>query len=80
MMNINANRPLEELVGDNRGIVRQILGRCHCCRPVMELAREARPKGMRSVPVALRRGWAKCVIETIAEYRETYFAVMTGRF
>lgn len=78
-MKINPSRPLEDLIGDNRGIVRQILGRCHCCSPILKLAREARPKGMREVPVALRRGWAKCVIETRDEYRETYLAVMSGR-
>lgn len=77
-MNINPNRPVENLVGDNRGIVRQILGRCHCCSPLLRLAREARPRGMRSVPVALRRGWVKCVLETAAEYKSRYVAVMSG--
>jgi hypothetical protein len=79
-MNINPTRPIEDLTGNNQGIVRQILGRCHCCSPILKLAREARPKGMRTVPVALRRGWAKCVIETNKEQRDLYVSVMRGAF
>ncbi len=77
-MNINHNRPIEKLVGDNRGIVRQILGRTHCMSTPLTAARAARPRGMRNVPIALRRGWALCVLETLAEYRGEYVAVMTG--
>lgn len=69
----------EPLVGNNRGIIRQKLGRIHCCTPLLEACREVRPKNMRSMPVELRRGWVKCVIDTLAEYRGTYVAVMTGR-
>lgn len=68
----------EPLVGNNRGIVRQRLGCIHCCSSVLEAARHARPNGMRSVPVALRRGWVKCVIDTMEEYKSTYAAVMLG--
>ena len=75
-MRINPNRPIEDLVGDNRGIVRQRLGNRHCMGRVLQQARECRPKGMRTVPVALRRGWAKCVLETISEYRSTFIGVM----
>ena len=78
-MFINPNRPVEELTGDNRGIVRQILGRCHCMRRSLDLARECRPKGMRRVPAALRRGWALCLLETLAEYRSTYIGVVSAR-
>jgi hypothetical protein len=79
-MTINDKRPLEELTGSNRGIVRQRLGNIHCLSSRLSAARAARPRSLRSVPVALRRGWAKCVIDTMAEYRSTYVAVMTGTF
>lgn len=75
---INPDRPVEDLVGDNRGIVRQILGRVHCMTHPLKAAKQARPKNMRKVPVALRRGWAKCVLETLNEYRSTYLYVMRG--
>lgn len=78
-MTINSTRPVEELVGDNYGIVRMRLGNIHCCASLLEQARKARPMGMRSVPVALRRGWAKCVLETVAENRGMFYDVMTGR-
>ena len=76
-MKIDESKPLENLVGDNRGIVRMRLANLHCMTPVLEQARAVRPKRMRDVPVALRRGWAKCVLETVAEYRKTYVEVMT---
>ena len=79
-MTINPDRPIEKLVGNNYGIVRQRLANVHVMTPILEQAREARPRGMRSVPVALRRGWALCVLETIEEYRGTYTAVVTGSF
>lgn len=73
-------KPVEELVGSNRGIVRQRLGNIHCMTSILQAARVARPCRMRNAPVALRRGWAKCVIDTMAEYRKTYIAVMAGQF
>ena len=77
-MTINPDRPIEELQGTNRGIVRQRLANIHCMTPLLGQARAARPKTMRGVPVALRRGWAKCVIDTMNEYQGTYVAVMSG--
>ena len=78
-MTINNNRPVEELTGSNYGIVRMRLGNIHCCTSLLEQARHARPQGMRSAPVALRRGWAKCVLETVAENRGLFRDVMSGR-
>lgn len=88
-MKINANRPLEELIGNNRRMVRLRLGRLHCGRSVLSLARECRNRNndghktepwRKLVPVAIRRGWAKCVIETVSEYRSTWIAVRSGNF
>lgn len=75
---INPLRPLEELTGENRGIVRMRLGNVHLSNTLLHAARQARPPNMRSYPVALRRGWAKCVIDTWGEYRNTWVAVLTG--
>jgi hypothetical protein len=33
---------------------------------------------MRTVPVALRRGWAKCIMDTLAEYRSMYVGVVSA--
>ena len=87
-MRIDPNKPLEKLVGSNRGIVRQRLGRFHLSHSVLEAARYARRgedndrkafRSWRSYPVALRRGFALCVIETWTEYQQTYNYVMKGR-
>ncbi len=79
-MRINESRPVESLVGNNRGIVRQRLGNFHVSNSFLAAARFARPNGgLRKYPVALRRGWALCVLETWKEYRNTYAAVMCGR-
>ena len=55
-MNINPNRPIEKLVGDNYGITRQIVNRCHVGLSLLQVAREARPTNMRKAPPKLRRG------------------------
>lgn len=78
-MYINPDRPVEELRGDNRGIVRQILGRVHVMTPIKEQLRECRPKGLAKVPVELRRGWVLCALSTIAEYRSTFIGVTSAR-
>ncbi len=78
-MRIDTGKPLEELVGTNRGIVRQRLGNIHCMTHPIAAARICRPRNMRRAPVALRRGWALCVLETLHEYRSTYVAVTSGR-
>lgn len=87
-LRINPSRPLEELLGVNRGIVRQKLGRVHCMTDWREAYRDIR-RGIidragvdawRDYPLALRRGLAKCVHDTLAEFRGTYVAVMSGNF
>ncbi len=71
-------RPIEKLVGDNRGIVRLKLGNMHCMTPLRKALRVCRPKNVRKLPVPLRRGLILCVIETLQEYREMYRDVSNG--
>ena len=79
-MYVNPNRPVEELVGANRGIVRQRLANIHCMTSILGQARAARPRSLRSIPVALRRGWALCVLQSASEFRGTFVAVTSGNF
>jgi hypothetical protein len=78
-MKIDKSKPLEELVGINRGVVRQKLARIHCMTPIIDQARIACPTDLWDAPVELRRGWVKCVIDTIVEYRDEYTSVMLRR-
>ena len=71
-------RPIEELVGVNRGCTRQRLGNIHCGAPLREQLRHARPDGVRKAPPALRRGWVLCVLQTVEENRDLYRFVMNG--
>jgi hypothetical protein len=75
---INPNRPLEELVGQNRWVVRHKLGRIHLANSLKHALRETRPKGMRTMPVELRRGWVLCTINTWNEFKNDWIAVTTG--
>jgi hypothetical protein len=75
-MKLNPQRPIEELTGNNRGIVRQKLGRIHCMTSVREAVRECRIPNRRNLPVELRRGLVKCIMDTLAEYRGTFVGVM----
>lgn len=76
---IDPRRPMEPLIGNNRGIVRQKLARVHCCRPWRYVAREIRPANWRQVPPALRRGLLLCIVETLREYRTLFVDVQQGR-
>lgn len=75
---VDHRREVEDLVGANRGIVRQKLGREHCMTGVLAAARICKPKSLKRIPRELRRGWVKCIIDTLSEYRATYFSVMAG--
>lgn len=79
MIRINTKRPIEELVGVARGVVRLRLGDIHCMTSILKSAREARPCDLRPFPIAIRRGWVLCVLRTIQENRDLYRAVQTGR-
>jgi hypothetical protein len=78
-MYVSPNRPIEELIGENFGIVRMRLGNHHAGCSLLSAARCARPRNMRRAPVALRRGWVKRVAETWADNRETYLYAITGK-
>ena len=77
-MNINPNRPIEKLVGDNYGITRKIVNRCHVGLSLLQVAREARPTNMRKAPPKLRRGWALCVMETHFANQGLFYRVAKG--
>jgi len=78
---ISRSRPLEELVGINRRVIRYKLGNLHVSHTLRAALKHARPNGMRNgkCTVALRRGWVLCVIQTWREYQNTYCTVMSGR-
>ena len=79
-MKVNPSRPIQELSANNRYGVDLRLGRIHCMTPTREQLRAARPTNLRKAPPALRRGWVKYALETIADNQDTYTAVVTGRF
>lgn len=67
-----AVKPYEPIHGVNRFIIKQRLGRIHCMTPILEQCRAVRPKNMRDYPVALRRGWVKCVLDIINDNRSLF--------
>lgn len=93
-MRLDPTKPVEELIGDNRGIVRMILGNVHCAQPLSEAARTVYAKlhgkarqatgqtlreALRTYPRPLRRGLVLCIVETLREYTADYRAVCSGR-
>lgn len=80
MKKLLLTKPVEELIGDNRGIIRLKLGNIHCCTRPIDAIREIR-NGIRNwddMPRSLQRGFYLCIIETLEEYRGLYFDVMSG--
>lgn len=77
-------RPIEKLVGQNAGIVRQIVDRdVHVGRSYLSAVRHVCSKlgntPLRSIPVPLRRGLILAVIEEHRANREVFDYVMRGR-
>lgn len=77
---LNPKRPFEKIVGTNRSVIRYKLGNVHAANSLWHALHMARPKDMRSMPVALRRGWVKCVIEEWKSIQKVYHNVLTGSF
>lgn len=75
---INPDRPLEELTGSNRGILRIRIGNIHVMTPFTEVVRRCRPKNIRKASPALRRGLILMVHQTLMEYRQEFLDVVNG--
>lgn len=73
-------KPIEELTGDNYGVVRMKLGNIHCCTRPIDAIRDIQNgiKNWDDIPQPLKRGFYLCIIETLAEYRQTYVDVVSG--
>ena len=79
-MNLNPNRPLERLVGQNRGICRQIINRdVHAGMSDVSAVRHVlrSMKHWRDVPVGLKRGLILECVETQRENRDLFRYVMS---
>ena len=88
-MNINPNRPLERLVGDNAARVRFKVGKLHVAtsymdvyraviRPLIKQAKRKRKRGWARYPAALRRGLVLYCYEQHAQNFKLYRDVMSG--
>ena len=81
-MNINKSRPVEELVGNNQGIVHMLVDRAHVAMSPVEVMREVKAAVSErwfDIPAPLRRGLVLEVIERHRQNRKTYQQVMSGR-
>lgn len=70
-LRVDPARPMEELMGGDRGVVRIRLGNMHALTSFREAARACRPKNIRKAPVALRRGLLLLVWQTLQENRRS---------
>ena len=75
---INPDRPLEQLTGSNRGVVRIRIGNMHVMTPFTQVVRACRPKNIRNASPALRRGLILLVHQTLTEYRQEFLDVVNG--
>jgi hypothetical protein len=69
----------EEIVGDNLAIIHMRVGNLHVSQPLKDALQCCRPRHMRDMPVAMRRGWVKAVKDVWAENRKVYNQVMNLR-
>lgn len=77
-MKINQTRPMDELRGRNRGVAEMLTDRVHVSLSGLQAVRVIRAAmrtPYRDMPVALRRGLVKCVIEQHFRNQRTYEAV-----
>ena len=73
-------KPVEELRGNNRGIVRIKIGNMHCLTPTTEVIRTVRDSicNWAIVPKPLRRGFILCCLEKLKEDRDLFNYVSKG--
>lgn len=81
-MQLRITKPIEELIGNNRGIVRLKLGHIHCCTRPIDAIREIKStiRNWNDIPKPLRRGFILCCLQTLNEYKQTYISVMNGGY
>jgi hypothetical protein len=78
-ININPAKPIEELIGDNAGVMRMKIGRISVLKSDLAIIRKLWNKRIHYAPKELRRGWIKCALENIQADRDLYNRVMSGR-
>lgn len=80
---VNPKRAVEELTGNNYGIMCQKLDRIHCFQSVLSHARQCRPNDFRAKTrdnIALRRGWALLILQRVQQNRSQCVGANSGNF
>ena len=79
--NVNKEKEVEKLNGDNMSILRLIVGSIHVSKSYFHVARmvfKKLGKGFKKQSKPLRRGLVLAILETHSSNKESYYRVMRG--
>ena len=78
MLRINENKPIELMQWDNEKVIKRKVGELHCMLSPLSVVRKLWNKRVSSASKELKRGWIKCVLESLEADKEFYVDVMSN--
>ena len=78
MLRINENKPIELMQWDNEKVIKRKVGELHCMLSPLSVVRKLWNKRVSSASKELKRGWIKCVLESLEADKEFYVNVMSN--
>lgn len=78
MLRINENKPIELMQWDNEKVIKRKVGELHCMLSPLSVVRKLWNKRVSSASKELKRGWIKCVLESLEADKDFYVGVMSN--
>ena len=76
MLRINESKAIELMQWDNEKVIRRKVGELHCMLSPLSAVRKLWNKRVSNASKELKRGWIKCVLETLEADQQFYVDVM----
>jgi len=79
MLRINKDKPIELMQWDNEKVIKRKVGQLHCMSSPLSVVRKLWNKRVKSASKELKRGFIKCVLESLEADQQLYVDVMGSR-
>ena len=76
MLRINESKAIELMQWGNEKVIKRKVGELHCMLSPLSVVRKLWNKRVKSASKELKRGWIKCVLETLEADQQFYVDVM----
>jgi len=79
MLRINKDKPIELMQWGDEKIIKRKVGQLHCMSSPLSAVRKLWNKRVKSASKELKRGFIKCVLESLEADQQLYVDVMGSR-